>query len=684
MDASLSERLAALTQQRDFPAVVAAWQRATASERSQEVAARMAATAYAQLGQLVNANAILTAHLATSTLHSPEAPTWALAARISFDLNRFAESVSRWEHAVSLNKESVSWWRWFADACIKAAVPERALQLAGIHRARINQDADLAITLVTLLVAANRCDEALLDFERVLAKWPHHQDAGPAFAEFVVREYPVDALELLDRVHWRPEQRVLSAATVRAALLLPAFYETAAVADMWWERLLTEIRALTALAHESKLVGQARGNCLATTPFFAAYFERDVTEIQFAWGDFVESVCAPLRGAYRKLSGLPQAVKTIGVISNRFNDSSAGRFFNPWLHQLKADGFDVRLYAIGAADSVTDALTREFATFRIATDDIEHWQILADRVYADRNDVLLYPEPQGSQLIELVAGLRLAPVQCAAFGNPLTTGLATMDYMLVPDAAEVPEPQPYYREQVVRLEGLGTSVPPLATVGDYSRASFGFSAHERIYLVSQQLQKWSPTFMDAVIEVLRQDIRGRLVYFVQNSVLSSRAFELLLRRKFLNGGLEYARRVTVVGNLAREDYLAIHRAADVGLDTFGFSGGSTTLDALSVGLPVITLEGPFLRGRQSAAMMRQMGQGGNVAQSVAQFVALAQSVSRSMNIVRSASSHDTVAGTIGSHLALPVFLSVSLFFHSSPKPVATQYPLGLPALSDRL
>ena len=664
MDSSLSARLVALTQQRDFPGVVATWQRANLSEQSQEVAARMAATAYAQLGELFAANTILSTLLAASNYHALEAPTWALAARISFDLNRFAESVSRWEHAVSLNKESVIWWRWFADACIRASVPDRALQLAGIHRARVNQDADLAITLVTLLVAASRCDEALLEFERVLAKWPHHREAGPAFAEFVIREYPAEALELLERVRWRPERRVLSAAEVRAAVLLPAFYESSEMADRWWERLLVEIRHLTVLARESTLTGFARGNCVATTPFFAAYFERDVTEIQCAWGDFVEAVCAPLREPYSELARITTGVKTIGVISNRFNDSSAGRFFNPWLHQLKSDGFDVRLYAIGAWDAVTEALAREFATFRIATDEIEQWQTLAARAHADRNDVLLYPEPQGSQLIEMIAGLRLAPIQCAAFGNPLTTGLATMDYMFVPDAAETADPAPHYRERVVRLEALGTTVAPSTAVGAYSRASFGFSTAERIYLVSQQLQKWSPRFMDALIDLLQQDERGRLVYFVQNSVLSSRAFELLLRRKFIESGVEYACRVTVVGNLAREDYLAIHRASDVGLDTFGFSGGSTTLDALSVGLPIVTLEGPFLRGRQSAAIMRRFDQSDHVAQSVEQFLHLAQTVSRTSTSACSRQERATESQPPSANSS--VFLSVGKFLRTLP------------------
>ena len=96
MDASLSSILVELTQQRNFPGVVAAWQRANASERSQEVAARMAATAYAQLGDLVAANAVLSTFFTASNADAADAPTWALAARISFDLNRFAESVSRW------------------------------------------------------------------------------------------------------------------------------------------------------------------------------------------------------------------------------------------------------------------------------------------------------------------------------------------------------------------------------------------------------------------------------------------------------------------------------------------------------------------------------------------------------------------------------------------------------------
>jgi len=56
-----------------------------------------------------------------------------------------------------------------------------------------------------------------------------------------------------------------------------------------------------------------------------------------------------------------------------------------------------------------------------------------------------------------------------------------------------------------------------------------------------------------------------------------------------------------------DDYLRINLACDAMLDTLHWSGGNTSLDALACGLPVVTLPGAFMRGRQSAAMLRLAG-----------------------------------------------------------------------------
>jgi CRISPR-associated protein Csy1 len=57
----------------------------------------------------------------------------------------------------------------------------------------------------------------------------------------------------------------------------------------------------------------------------------------------------------------------------------------------------------------------------------------------------------------------------------------------------------------------------------------------------------------------------------------------------------------------RERYLQINMSCDVMLDSLYFSGGNTSLDAFLAGLPVLSSEGKFMRGRQTAAMLRRLG-----------------------------------------------------------------------------
>jgi protein O-GlcNAc transferase len=63
----------------------------------------------------------------------------------------------------------------------------------------------------------------------------------------------------------------------------------------------------------------------------------------------------------------------------------------------------------------------------------------------------------------------------------------------------------------------------------------------------------------------------------------------------------------VLPSLAHPDYLRVNRVCDFMLDTLHWSGGNTSLDALATGLPVVTLPGEFMRGRQSAGMLDVMG-----------------------------------------------------------------------------
>ena len=631
MSQTLTASLVELLKAKRFEAVFTMWSAADPVAREAEPAKRVVAAALAQSGQLSVAYDLLDELASRGVV---ELPTLALAGRVAFDLRKYRRSVDHFERAVALDRDSIAMWKWLADAAFAAKEPERALRGAEVHALRFFADVDMAIRFASLLATAGRNDEALIAFERILARWPQHEVAGPAFAEFVMREFPLAASTLLARTAWRPVGDELSPELVRALLWMPAFHESEATATEWRDRLQSNLKTLAASADASKLVGDARARCLATTPFFAAFHDADVTPIQLAWGDFVEALVAPLRSDYPLLPRPERGcIKTVAIVSNRLTDSSAGRFFNSWIDSLHAANFTVRLYAIGASDHVTDDLERRFSLRRFPVDDVTDWRVLAKRLHGDANDAIIFPEPQGSQLITLIASIRFAHIQCAAFGNPLTTGLATMDYFFVPNDAEVADPQSVYRESVVRIAGLGTEHQSPSPSNNYERAAFGIGVDQKVIIVSQQLQKWTPTFVSAVLEILTHEPSAILLYFSVMSGVSVRAFECYLRERFLAAGLAFADRAIGIGMLSRENYLAAHRCSDLALDTFGFSGGASTLDAVSVGLPVVSLEGRFLRGRQSAAILRAAGQDCNVVSNVQAFVGRARHLLRSQKDV---------------------------------------------------
>ena len=88
-------------------------------------------------------------------------------------------------------------------------------------------------------------------------------------------------------------------------------------------------------------------------------------------------------------------------------------------------------------------------------------------------------------------------------------------------------------------------------------------------------------------------------------------------------GLPADERVIVLPQCGHDDYLRINACCDAMLDTLRWSGGNTSLDALAAGLPIVTLPGRFMRGRQSAGMLELAGLGDLVARDESDYVRIA-------------------------------------------------------------
>ena len=109
---------------------------------------------------------------------------------------------------------------------------------------------------------------------------------------------------------------------------------------------------------------------------------------------------------------------------------------------------------------------------------------------------------------------------------------------------------------------------------------------------------------------------------LQNGQFEQAAQVLRMRARLREAGIDL-RRVWISNNLPREHYLGQYAEVDVLLDTFPYPGGTTTAEAIWMGVPTLALATPGMLGRQGQAMLENVGLGDWVAHSEDGYVAKA-------------------------------------------------------------
>ena len=300
----------------------------------------------------------------------------------------------------------------------------------------------------------------------------------------------------------------------------------------------------------------------------------------------------------------------LGIASSHIRNHSV------WLANIKGlvqhldkAQFDIYLYKLGrSSDEETVRAKRAVAHFEDRPRNLTEWI----RAIGDANlDAVIYPEVGMEELTIQLASLRLAPVQAATWGHPETTGLPTIDLYLSAEAFEPVGAQDHYREQLVRLPNLGIFVEPLAPSFELpDLRSLGLPHNEPLLLCPGTPFKYSPMHdyvWARIAKGLHEAKAGRLVFFRGRSESVDRLLERRLRRAFDRERIDFDARVCIIEALDRPHFFGLMQQSALMLDTLGFSGFNTVLQAAECGLPVLAYEGNFMRGRLGSGIMRRMG-----------------------------------------------------------------------------
>jgi predicted O-linked N-acetylglucosamine transferase (SPINDLY family) len=135
--------------------------------------------------------------------------------------------------------------------------------------------------------------------------------------------------------------------------------------------------------------------------------------------------------------------------------------------------------------------------------------------------------------------------------------------------------------------------------------------------------KYAPQYDRVLSEIARRLGSCRLVFFNYKIPEQSDKLRRRLEAEFRGQGLRSEDFVTFIPWQNWPAFYGLLEHADVFLDTIGFSGFNTAMQAVACGLPMVTAEGQFLRGRFASGILRRLGLQELVADSLADYVALA-------------------------------------------------------------
>lgn len=220
-----------------------------------------------------------------------------------------------------------------------------------------------------------------------------------------------------------------------------------------------------------------------------------------------------------------------------------------------------------------------------------------DQIAALELDVLVYLDIGMDPFSYFLAFSRLARTQCVVGGHPVTTGIAALDYFLSSDLAEPQEADNHYSEKLVRLPfGCFYFERPKLPVAFKSRHELGLPEHGSVYLCPMVLHKLHPDFDEAMARILQMDPNGYVVLVADKK---RGTWQKLLEERFKKTVPHNVRdRIVFMPWVTNQlDFISVNQAADVVLDPFHFGIGTTAIATCSVGTPIVTKPGEFMRGR---------------------------------------------------------------------------------------
>ncbi|MGY6564102.1 MAG: O-linked N-acetylglucosamine transferase, SPINDLY family protein [Halomonadaceae bacterium] len=346
--------------------------------------------------------------------------------------------------------------------------------------------------------------------------------------------------------------------------------------------------------------GQVHSNLLMAAHYNPEYSAKDIFSKALEWDKRFAKVS--LLGRAKTLRDPAKRLR-IGLLSGGFRVHPVGQMILPALRDLSATQFELIAYS---TNQFSDTLTHEFKKV------VNEWKVveglsesqLDQKIRDDGIDILIDLNGAGEGSCYETLTRMPAPLIVKWVGNLInTTGLSCFDYLLS-DGIETPEGvDDLYVEKLIRLpdDYICYHIP------EHAPSCNALPALNNGYITFGCLNnpaKLSPPMLAEWAKLLKEVPESKLL--MRGIQFESARYRSKITRILAQHGIA-EERLIMEGPAQHQEFLATYQRIDIALDTWPYSGGLTTCEALMMGVPVVTRVGPTFAGRHSATHLVNTG-----------------------------------------------------------------------------
>jgi protein O-GlcNAc transferase len=490
--------------------------------------------------------------------------------------------------------------------------------------------ADILHNFGIALQEKGQLDDAINSYQKALQLKPHSADIlfnlGTALMEQGKQNQAIAAFDkVLDYDHDSFITRF-----AHCVAQLPIFYHDPSNIQISRKRYKDELITLrdTIILESQQAIENAAKAVGVIQPFYLAYQGLNDLELQQIYGNLVCRIMALKYPQFAEYPSMPPLISgnpiRIGFVSGYFYNHSVWKIpTRGWIENLDKTRFELYGYYTWKNKDDETAVARRY--FKRFIEDVHSFEDLCSIIRRDNLHILIFPEIGMDPIAFKLASLKLAPVQCASWGHPTTTGLPTIDYYFSSELMEPPDAENHYSEQLVRLPNLSMYYTPADMIKeDVDRETFSIRPDSVVYHCCQLPFKYLPQY-DEVFPRIAQEIGNCQFLFgsYPKSNWITEQFHMRLNNAFKKFGLRTDDFIVFLPFLDSSTYNALYDLSDVFLDPIGWSGCNSALEAISCNLPVVTFPCELMRSRDSFAILTMMNVKETIASSLDEYVALA-------------------------------------------------------------